>query len=159
MKKQYDITRLTDELKNSVFFQKPEQTEDPKEKNLKLSQESEPSPTPKPQEDRKPEAAKTARADANMHARTHARIDALSEHDVVASLHRKLQQKHHLASYTLRFRAEELEELTKLDTKLEKTHPDKMSKNDLVRIGVNWLLEDYEQNGETSMLARILARM
>jgi hypothetical protein len=33
MKKQYDITRLTDELNNSVFFQQPEQTEEPEEQN------------------------------------------------------------------------------------------------------------------------------
>ena len=33
MKKRYNITHLTDELSNSVFFQKPEQTEEPEEKN------------------------------------------------------------------------------------------------------------------------------
>lgn len=34
MKKQYNITRLTDELQHSVFFQKPEQaSEQPKEQN------------------------------------------------------------------------------------------------------------------------------
>jgi hypothetical protein len=33
MKKHYNITHLTDELSNSVFFQKPEQTEEPEEKN------------------------------------------------------------------------------------------------------------------------------
>ncbi len=33
MKKQYNITHLTDELSNSVFFQKPEQTEAPEEKH------------------------------------------------------------------------------------------------------------------------------
>src|SRR6266699_1916180 len=32
MKKHYNITHLTDELSNSVFFQKPEQTEEPEEK-------------------------------------------------------------------------------------------------------------------------------
>ena len=33
MKKHYNITQLTDELSNSVFFQKPEQTEEPEEKH------------------------------------------------------------------------------------------------------------------------------
>ena len=33
MKKHYNITHLTDELSNSVFFQKPEQTEEPEEKH------------------------------------------------------------------------------------------------------------------------------
>jgi len=36
MKKQYDTTRLTDELRNSVFFQKPEQTEEAKEQNQSI---------------------------------------------------------------------------------------------------------------------------
>ena len=33
MKKQYNISRLTDELSKSVFFQKPAHTGEPKEKN------------------------------------------------------------------------------------------------------------------------------
>ena len=33
MKKHYNITHLTDELSNSVFFQKPEQTEEPEAKH------------------------------------------------------------------------------------------------------------------------------
>ena len=33
MKKHYNITQLTDELSNSVFFQKLEQTEEPEKKN------------------------------------------------------------------------------------------------------------------------------
>lgn len=125
----------------------------------KLYQKPESSSTPKTQEARKPESAKNARTDATTHARTHASIDASLEDDLAESLYRKLQQKHHLSSYTFRFRLEELEDLTKLDTKLEKSHPNKLSKNDLVRLGVNWLLEDYEQHGDTSMLARILARI
>jgi hypothetical protein len=158
MKKQYDITRLTDELTHSVFFQKPEQPEEPKEKSQKFYQKPEPSLTPKSQEEKKPEGATSARTDVNVHARTHTRIDALPQ-AIIASLHHKLKSRHHLSSYTFRFRFEELEALAKLDTKIEKSHPQKMSKNDLVRLGVNWLLEDYEQNGEQSMLACILARM
>ena len=33
MKKHYNVSRLTDELSNSVFFQKPTQTGEPREKN------------------------------------------------------------------------------------------------------------------------------
>ncbi len=125
----------------------------------KLYQKPESSPTPKPQEERKPKGATNARADANVHARTHAPIDASDKNDLAESLHRKLQQKHHLASYTFRFRPEELEELRKLDEQLGKTHPHKVSKNDLVRLGVNWLLEDVKQKKQASTLARILARL
>jgi len=125
----------------------------------RLYKKVEQSPTPKTQEEKKPDRSVNARTDANVHARTQARIDASIQNGLAESLYRKLQLKHHLSSYTFRYRLEELEALRKLDEKFEKTHPNKMSKNDLVRIGVNWLLEDYEQNGETSMLARILARI
>ena len=33
MKKQYNISQITDELSNSVFFQKPAQPEEPKHEN------------------------------------------------------------------------------------------------------------------------------
>ena len=33
MKKHYNVSRLTDDLSNSVFFQKPEQPEEPKHEN------------------------------------------------------------------------------------------------------------------------------
>lgn len=121
----------------------------------RLYKKVEPSPTPKTQEEKKPEEITHARTDA----RTHARIDASMQSDLAESLYRKLQLKHHLSSYTFRYRLEELEALRKLDEKFKKSHPNKISKNDLVRIGVNWLLEDYEENGDTSMLARILACM
>src|SRR5712691_11144367 len=125
----------------------------------KLYEKPKQSPAPIAQEEKKPDVAAHARTDAQVHARAHARVDAFTTSDLAESLYRKLQQKHHLSSYTFRYRLEELEALRKLDEKFEKSHPNKMSKNDLVRIGVNWLLVDYEQNGETSMLARILARM
>ncbi len=124
----------------------------------KLFQKAEQSPTPKTQEEKNP-GSTPATQPVNTHARTHARIDVSLETDLTESLYRKLQQKHHLSSYTFRYRLEELEALRKLDEKLQKSHPNTMSKNDLVRVAVNWLLEDYEHNGETSMLARILARM
>jgi hypothetical protein len=108
-----------------------------------------------PQEEKK----KPVSTHANTHARAHTPSNVSLGDDLPESLYRKLQQKHHLSSYTFRYRLEELEALRKLDEKLEKSHPNKMSKNDLVRVAVNWLLEDYEKNGETSMLARILARM
>jgi len=125
----------------------------------KKGQQQQVPPLPREQGKQPAETKKQSNFDGKVHARTHARIDASLEVDHTESLYRKLQQKHHLSSYTFRYRLEELEALKKLDEKLEKSHPNKLSKNDLVRVGVNWLLEDYEQNGESSMLARILARM
>lgn len=115
-------------------------------------------PTPKAMKPKKPEAARNTREDANVHARMYTRLDAPPQ-ELVETLYRNLEKKQHLSSYTFRFRFEELDVLRKLDEKLSKSHPRKMSKNDLVRLGVNWLLEDYERNGEKSVLTCILARM
>jgi hypothetical protein len=35
----------------------------------------------------------------------------------------------------------------------------KTSQNEITRIGVNWLLEDYRENGKLSVLARVLSRL
>lgn len=35
----------------------------------------------------------------------------------------------------------------------------KTSQNEITRIGVNWLLEDYRENGKQSVLARVLDRL
>jgi hypothetical protein len=164
MKKKIDVSQVASSLRGeSVFFPikngKPATDQAGKPRENGVPHRELVSPAPKTQEEKKPDGSTNTRTDANVHTRTHARIDASTRSDLTESLYRKLQQKHHLSSYTFRYRLEELEALRKLDEKFEKSHPNKMSKNDLVRIGVNWLLEDYEQNGETSMLARILVRM
>jgi hypothetical protein len=77
----------------------------------------------------------------------------------VAKIHRQVDEKQHLASYTFRFRSEELAELERVFAELNARRPRRSSKNDLVRIAVNWLLEDYRQNAEASMLAQVFARL
>jgi len=74
-------------------------------------------------------------------------------------LYRRLDNRQHLASSTFRFQAEELEELERVFAELNALKPKKSSKNDLVRLAVDWLLEDYKRTGENSMLAQVFARM
>ena len=58
MKKQYNISQITDELSNSVFFQKPAQTGEPREKNQSAL-------APKHQETKAPEL-QSAKAPSNQ---------------------------------------------------------------------------------------------
>src|SRR5205814_1813206 len=96
-----------------------------------------------------PEAPQPRRI-TSTRARTHARTDA----DVSArvrlamreDLHRKLQAKQRLTSYTFRFRPEELDHLDRVVAQLEQGNGQKPSKNDLVRLALMWLLEDYHEN-------------
>jgi len=95
-----------------------------------------------------------ARTRASVHARTYASTGS----DLVTDLYQHLQRKQRLASSTYRFRPEELAELDNVYAQLVAAYPGKVSKNDLVRLGVHWLLADYEDHGDESVLALVLAR-
>ena len=96
---------------------------------------------------------------ARPRASTHANGNNQPEGQAIERLHRRLQTKQHLASQTFRFHPEELAALDAASGKLKGPGTRGLSKNDLVRLGLNWLLADYEENGEESVLARVHARM
>jgi hypothetical protein len=77
---------------------------------------------------------------------------------LVEDLSRTLQQKQRLASSTFRFQPHELEQLDTITSEVAQGHRLKLSKNDIVRLALNWLLADYRQNGEQSVLARVAER-
>jgi hypothetical protein len=92
------------------------------------------------------------------HRSTRARTDGSSQ-ELVEHLRKKLRAKQRLASSTFRFQAEDLEELNRVFDRLQGDYQGQLSKNDLVRLGVGWLLSDFDQNGDESMLAQVLARL
>lgn len=104
------------------------------------------------------ESRTDARVRAHTHTRTDAPTDGLEQIAVVPALARKLQAKQRLASSTFRFRPEELEELDRVFGEVKGENTQTVSKNDVVRLGLNWLLEDYRRNGEESVLVQVLAR-
>jgi hypothetical protein len=119
-------------------------------------------PPPPPQPSPKPSSRSQRQGNASTRARVHARTDADISARVRtamrADLLKKLQQKQRLASYTFRFRPEELDRLDQVVAGLEPGNGQRPSKNDLVRLGLLWLLADYEENGDASVLAQVLAR-
>lgn len=110
--------------------------------------------------DKLPEEEKTSPTDASVRARTPSRTrapihtTASVPPEVLAP---QLHEKHRLASTTFRFRAEELEALDSAFADLKKDNRT-ISKNDIVRLGLVWVLEDYKKNKGESMLAQVLAR-
>lgn len=93
-------------------------------------------------------------------ARTHKRTQANKRSTparTLAELRRAIASKKHLSSFTFRFKAEELEMLDRITEEVNEGIEQKVSKNDVVRLGLRWLLKDYEQNKQTSVLARVLA--
>ncbi|MSQ24465.1 MAG: hypothetical protein EXR58_07985 [Chloroflexi bacterium] len=85
-----------------------------------------------------------------MHARTH----PTSADDLL----RALSAKQRLASSTFRFQPDELERLDVIVDELSHAHPRRISKNDLVRLGLLWLLADYEADPDQSLVGRLLTR-
>jgi hypothetical protein len=104
----------------------------------------------------------TETPDASTRVRTRVRSSsrATSRGDgaLVDDLARALRQKQRLASSTFRFQPQELEELDEVAAQIARTTGAKLSKNDVVRLALNWLLVDYKENGERSVLGRVLQR-
>ncbi len=136
-----------------VFPSTTEQTEPTKADEKPVEQEP------------KEEARTDTRTRTSTHARTHARkqVDTQAQQEKrrnqIETLYRQLQSKKHLSSYTFRYRPEELDELESVFTQIERDNPGKVSRNDIARLALNALLEDYRANGDTSTLAQVLTRM
>lgn len=113
------------------------------------------------------QARKNARTHAPKHAPKRAEKDEPKEARIDASVRALIEKelkrssliKKHLSSSTFRFRPDELEELNQTVEEINKGAEQKISKNDVVRLALNWLLKDYEENKEKSMLARVLRRI
>jgi hypothetical protein len=105
-----------------------------------------------------PSEAQAETEDGSMPAPMRARVRApktSSAAVVTERLRQKLRTKQHLSSYTFRFRPEELEQLDQLVVELNHTRTSKLSKNDLVRLALGWLLTDYEEYGQASLVVEV----
>lgn len=114
-------------------------------------------PVPQPATSREADRTPSRDARPTVRARTRA-PKALVTVPMVDRLRQKLRSKQHLSSYTFRFRPEELEQLDQLVAELNRTRATKLSKNDLARLAVSWLLADYEERGQESLIAEVVSR-
>ena len=149
----FNSDELTQHLKTSkgqgmnAFFSAPSPTPSKQTKEARKVEKGQAPKRARTYKRTKPStpASTPTRTDAQVHART------------IEQLKRAILNKKHLSSFTFRFKAEELEALDQVtETINEKIEP-KISKNDVIRLSLKWLLEDYEQNKQASVLARVLA--
>lgn len=75
-----------------------------------------------------------------------------------AELFALIEDRQRLASSTFRFQPEELEQLDLVVEEIGRGRSRRLSKNDVVRLGLRWLLSDYESNRQRSLLGRLAAR-
>jgi hypothetical protein len=120
---------------------------------------SPPSP-PRPETAEEPQAP--AEQDRSVQARTYARTrvrkQARSHTSIEQELREQVLIKKHLSSFTFRFHTEELEALARITDEINRNGKHKTSKNDVMRLALNWLLRDHQEKKENSMLAKVLAR-
>lgn len=100
---------------------------------------------------------------ARTHARTHTdkRVSTRTHTPggiAIETLYEKLQNRKHLSSSTFRYQPDELRELEDIYTLLDEKRPGKLSRNDIARLGLIWLCEDYHRNGDASLLEQVLKR-
>jgi hypothetical protein len=112
---------------------------------------------PQPATSREADRTSSKSAQTTVRARTRA-PKAVVAAPMVDRLRQKLRSKQHLSSYTFRFRPEELEQLDQLVAELNQTRASKLSKNDLARLAVSWLLADYEERGQKSLIAEVVSQ-
>ncbi|HEY4036787.1 MAG TPA: hypothetical protein VGL94_22750 [Ktedonobacteraceae bacterium] len=74
-------------------------------------------------------------------------------------LYDQIQQKKHLSNGSFRYRANELEKLDAIFKELEEKKPGRISKNDIARMALIAFYEDFEKNGDESVLAQVFKRM
>jgi hypothetical protein len=121
---------------------------------------SSPSPAPPgaPVEQRR-EEEKDNNTQAPKRARMHARQQPSRRTSFEQELREQVLIKRHLSSFTFRFQLEELEALDRVTDEINQNGRHKTSKNDVIRLALNWLLKEYEVKKEDSMLTKVLNRI
>ena len=93
------------------------------------------------------------------HVPKHAATSANTRASIYKCVHKTVASRSRLGGSTFRFQGEELDRLDDLVEKVNKNKTLKVSKNDVVRIALNWMLEDHDANKRASMLSNVLARL
>lgn len=92
----------------------------------------------------------------SVQARKDASNEAPTQGSTLERLRAVLQAKA-LRTRTFRYTEEELNAIRDIVYELDTLHGRKVDKNDVVRIALNWLVDDFEQRKEASVLVRVLA--
>jgi hypothetical protein len=161
-KKQLDTTAIENELRGgSAFFpsyRKAEQSPSPApEAPSTEDRQPKPEPEPKPEKEAEKPEDTAAIMLARKHASKTASMLALSP-DIIEAVRRIVRKPGKEEVLYVRLSREEKDRLSDV-TYTYKRQGMKTSDNELMRVAINMLLEDYKVSGEQSLLARILAKL
>jgi hypothetical protein len=152
-KKKLDVTSITNELRGqSVFF--------PKERAEQADQEQQPTPPllAEPIEPAK-ESSDTVipRYHETMIPSNHDTMIPLNEAEMIEAVRKAVKQIGKEPA-TQRLTLEEKQALDDIEYSY-KRQGIKTSGNEIIRIATNYIVRDYRQNGEQSILAKVLHRL
>lgn len=155
MKKQLNTETIKNELEGSVFF--PRTIQEPaKPESLPASAPAVIVP-PKRQETKKPAASQLVSKQASLQASNHASMLALSP-EAIEAIRKVVKNPGKEDVLYVRLTKEEKDKLADISYTY-KRQGIRTSDNEVVRVAINALLEDYTTHGENSLLAIILASL
>lgn len=117
-----------------------------------------PSPA-KPQQEEKPKEEILTNKQVSNKASKQVSTKVIKEESKETSIEARilaLLQTTDLKANTFRYTQEELDFIRDVAYEAEVKYKTKLDKNDVARIGLEWLMEDWKANKEASLLARIL---
>ena len=79
--------------------------------------------------------------------------------DVEASMRHRLREllnQDHPLHYSYRFTRDEIDALRDIVYELEAKRGLRITRNDVVRLGLNWVIDDYRAHGKDSLLMRVM---
>ncbi len=155
--------KLDEEIGSRWTTQDKVEAKDPLQMITQMGQQTEPAVADVQEQ----EARTGVPTQAPVHARTHTRTQtgrgaSIRTHKggiAIETLYEKVQNRKHLSSSTFRYQTDELKELEEIFAHLDKEKPGRLSRNDIARLGLIWLCEDFKQHGDESVLEQVLRRM
>ena len=91
----------------------------------------------------------------SAHGATRAVEPPFDDSALVRRLRDQLDEEHNL-HYSYRFTREEIEALRDAVYELEAKRSLRVTRNDIVRLGLEWIINDYKTRGKDSLLVRVM---
>jgi hypothetical protein len=152
-KKKLDVTSITNELRGqSVFFPKEREKQDGQAQQITPLPLAEPNVHTKGSND-----TVVSRYHETMIPSNHDTMIPLSEEEMIEAVRKAVKQIGKEPA-TQRLTLEEKQALDDIEYSY-KRQGIKTSGNEIIRIATNYIVRDYRQNGENSILAKVLYRL
>jgi hypothetical protein len=159
MKKKLDTASITNELEESSFFKDRDRLSPGKAvETPKAKAEAKSTPPPSSLEPERKPVKKVVKTHNDTVIPRHHDTMVSPDQDIITELIRKAVKQLGKEAATYRFTQEEKKALADI-VYTYKGQGIRTSENEITRIAINYLVENYKQDGENSILARVIERL